>query len=316
MSDLPPARILDVSPDEYHKLPGYFSASLARILIADSALHAKDAADRQAERLAEEDESDGDDVPADKQDRLDRGSILHALVLGIGKRVDVIPPDILSKNGAIGTDAAKAFVKAARSAGRIPVKQAKLEIHQQVASAIKARISAADHVLDGRSELAIEWHEHTPHGPVKCKGMLDHAALRFVNESAFDLARPTMATIYDLKAVSSAHPERCSRTAENLGYGIAACAYVRALNALYPSLAGRVDFRFLFCETRRPYAIWDPGLSGPFREIGERRWVRARNDWAEGIATGRWPGYRTPANVEITAPSWTLKQEGYQPDDQ
>lgn len=320
-ADLPAARILDVTPDAYHKLPG-FSASLAKILISQSALHAKDAADRQAERLAEDDESDGeDDMPADKRERLDRGSILHALVLGIGKRVDPIPEGILASNGAISTKDAKAFVAAARAAGRIPVKEAKLEIHQQVANAIKARIGAVGHVLDGRSELAIKWWEPTPHGPVQCRCMMDHVVLSAADGLAVTPGEPPMhikpvrATIYELKTVPSAHPEACQRTAENLGYAIAAAAYPRALNALNPSLAGRVDFRFLWCENRRPYAIWDPSLSGAFREIGERRWRRAVAAWGEGLATGHWPGYRTPQFVEMTAPMWTLRAEGYQPGD-
>src|SRR5678815_517892 len=77
------------------------------------------------------------------------------------------------------------------------------------------------------------------------------------------------AIIYELKMVGDAHPERCMRTAENLGYAIAAAAYPRALAALYPRLAGRITHQFLFCETKRPYAIWDPErLSGVFRELG------------------------------------------------
>jgi hypothetical protein len=320
MTDLPPARILEVSPDSYHRLPG-FSASLAKIVISRSAAHAKDAYDRQLERIADEDESDGDeDMPADKRKRLDSGNIYHALVLGIGKRIEIIPQTILAKNGAISTADAKALVKAARDSGRIPVKEADLEIHQQVANAMKARIAAAGHVLDGTSELAIEWWEQTPHGPVQCRSMMDHVVVWGVPLNTAGIVTSNQgapgAIIYDLKTCGDAHPERCMRTAESFGYAIAACAYERALTALYPQLGGRIHFQFLWCETRRPYALWDPHrLSGAFREIGERRWVRARNAWAEVLATGKAPSYREMGHNEMTAPMWTLRSEGYASDE-
>ncbi len=54
---------------------------------------------------------------------------------------------------------------------------------------------------------------------------------------------------------------------------------------------------------------------GPFREIGERYWIRAVREWGEGLATGRWPAHRRPGNEEITAPMWRLRAEGYTPED-
>ncbi|HKP08318.1 MAG TPA: hypothetical protein VJU58_13780 [Microbacterium sp.] len=315
MTDLPAARILDVTPDAYHRLPG-FSASIARIVIRQSELHAKDAADRQAELLAEDDESEDDeDVSDDKRKRLEQGSIWHALVLGVGKRIEVIPSALLAKNGALSTKDGKAFAAAARERGCIPVKEPDMETNLRIAGAMKARIAEAGHTLDGISEFAIEWHEATPHGPVKCRCMIDHVALL----SDGEVVAPGYGTlanhaiIYELKPVGDAAPERCNRTAENLGYAIAAAAYPRALNALYPRLQGRIEFRYLWVETRRPYAVWDPIARGPYMEIGERRWVRARNAWAAGLATGRWPDYRTPGNEEMSAPMWTLRQEGYTP---
>lgn len=315
--DLPPARVLDVTPTDYHKLPG-FSASLAKVLIARSGAHAKDMYDRRLEKLADEDESDVDeDVKPDKQKRLDNGSIDHALILGIGKRIDPIPEGLLGKNGAINTKDAKAFVAASRAAARIPAKEKDLEVRQQVATAVRARLAAAGHVLDGRSELAVEWWEPTPHGPVQCRGMLDHVVMWGHGAAPGGMEpslEPPGAVIYDLKMVGDAHPDRCMRTAEGLGYAIQAAAYTRALGALYPRLGGRIHFQFLFCENSRPYAIWDPQrLSGAFRELGERRWLRAVREWAALLDSGKSQSYREMGHDEITAPMWTLKAEGYQP---
>lgn len=318
MGDLPPACILDVDPGAYHDLPG-FSPSLAKVVIRQSVAHAKDVADQHAERLAEQQEGPDGETPEAKQGRLDRGSIYHSLVLKEGKSLVVVPTSILSKGTlAYGTDASKAMRDAARAAGKVPIKEHEVEAYQHVADVIRSRIADAGHDLDGRSELAIGWWEPTPHGPVQCRTMLDHVVtLSMVpgGELTLDTASPTFAGIYELKPVPDASPDRCTRTAENLGYGIAAAANVRALNALYPSLAGRVDFRFLWCEYRRPFEIWDPARDGVFTDLGEKRWLRAVYAWGEGLATGRWPGHRTPGNVTISAPMYAAKAEGYTPED-
>jgi hypothetical protein len=312
MADLPPARVLECTPDSYHDLPG-FSPSLAKIVIRQSVRHAKDVADQRAERIAEHEESSDDETPEAKQGRLDKGSIYHSLVLKEGKSLVIVPSAILSKNGTYGTDAAKAVRDAARAAGKVPIKEHEIEAYQHVADVMRSRIAEAGHQLDGRSELAIGWWERTPHGPVECRTMLDHVVTWSGEE--LDTERPTMACIFELKPVPDATPAKCERTAENLGYGIAAAANVRALNALYPSLAGRIEFRFLWCEYKRPFEIWDPARDGVFTDLGEKRWLRAVYAWSEGLAAGRWPGHRTPGNVVISAPMYAAKAEGYRPED-
>lgn len=302
-------RILQVTQTEYHRLP-QFSSTLAKLLVSRCAEVARDAYERKLEAIAAELEDDGE-VTAEKQDRLDRGNILHAIVLGKGEeRIAAIPAAILASNGAISTAAAKAFVLEARRAGMIPVKPAKLEVYTAIGAAIRSRIAAAGHELDGVSEMAIEWHEDTPHGPVLCRGMLDHVVTWGLSPE--DRARGVVpgAIIYDLKIPDDASPARSERTAYTLGYDIQAAAYKRALAALYPVLGGRIEFKFLFVEPRRPYALWDPRPGGSFRVLGERRWLRAVHEWGEGLATKRWADYRTPERAEIEAPAWAMAQEG------
>ena len=291
MSDLQPARVLDVEPDAYHRLPG-FSASLARILITRSAAHAKDAHDRHVDT-----EDDDDDMDETKRKKLERGSILHHMVLGKGKRISVIPADVLGKKGA-WNDAARGLRDLARRNGMVPVKEGDHEALTAVATIIRGKIADAGYHLFGQSELAIEWYEQSSHGPVRCRSMMDHVAI----------TAGQFATIYEVKIVDDAEPERCMRTAENLGYAIAAAAYPRALNAAHPGLEGRIRVRFLFCEAKRPYEIWCPEPSGEFRELGTRRWLRAVEQWGRGLATGDWPAYLTP---EIAPPGWALAREGY-----
>ncbi len=324
MTDMPPARILDVDPTSYHALPG-LSPSLANVLHARCALIAHDQYERKLEAADDGDDEDvGDDekVKPDKQARLDGGNILHALVLGVGKRVDPIPVEILSKNGAIGTDKAKAFVAASRAAGRIPIQADKLEVHQRTATAVRARLTTAGHVLDGTSEVAIEWWEPSPNGPVQCRTMMDHVVLLASDglavtpgEPPFHI-KPSSAIVYELKFPGDAQPDRSERTSDGLGYPIAAAARRRALNALYPSIAGRIEYRFLFCEPHRPYAFWDPTPTGAFLEYGDRVWRLAVHTWSEGLARGRWLDYHDDVmRRQIDLPRWRKMAEGFADDE-
>lgn len=322
MTDLPPARVLDVTPDEYHKLPG-LSPSLAHKLYQQCGLIARDTYERKLEEAAEQKDGDAEgDVDAEKQKRLDRGSILHALVLGIGKRIEVIPSAKLSKNGAYGTDAAKALRDGARAAGRIPVKEPDMPMHQRTVDAIRVRLMSAGYALGGASELAIEWWEPTEHGPVQCRTMLDHVELVAADGLAVDPGkppvhiRPTAARVFELKFPGDAAPDRSERTSDGLGYPVAAAARHRALNALYPSIAGRIEYRYLFCEPHRPYAFWDPTPTGAYLEFGLRCWRTAVRAWADGLNSGRWTDYHDDiTRRQIDLPRWRKMQEGFTDDE-
>lgn len=305
MSDPQPARVLDVEPDAYLKLP-LFSSTIAKRIVYDSALHAFDAWERKIEDDASEDLTD------EQIKTRERGSILHHLVLGKGKRIVVIPREVLAKNGSYGTDESKAMRDAARAAGNIPVKQPDMEVHDKIANAIKANIRRAGRELDGMSEFAVEWSEPTPDGEVRCKAMFDHTVVWGVPAWDGPMSDPVApgAIIYDLKIVDSAHPDKCERGGSSTGLAIQAAAYTRALAALHPRLAGRIEFRFLFCEARRPYDLWDPRASNHFLQIGEQQWLRAVRSWAAGHAGKGWPGHRHKNRTEIEPTMWLQQQEG------
>lgn len=332
MTDLPPARILEVSPDEYHKLPG-LSPSLAGVMVSRCAEIARDQYVREIEETAAQtdDDDDNDDdgeavtpVDAKKQKQLDRGSVCHALLLGVGKRIDVIPRSKLDKRGGYGTAASKELRNAARAAGRVPVKEPEMPAYERAIDAIRARLATAGHVLDGRSELAIEWWEPTRHGPVKCRTMMDHVRLfasdglqaTFPPEPPVTV-RPAFAKIYEAKFPGDASPDRSERTANQLSYEIAAAARVRALEALFPSLAGRIEYRYLICEPHRPYAFWAPTPTGAFMEHGRRLWSQAVNTWAWGLSSGEWVGYHSDnGKQQIDLLRWVKLREGYPVDDE
>jgi len=273
------AALLDVSPDAYHERPA-FSSSLAKVVLSRSPLHAK-----QGYRK----------VPT-KQ--MDRGSAAHTFLLGKGKRIACLP----YKDWR--TDAAKASREKTRAEDMVPLLHSDYTEAEELAKKIRERLKEEHQKdprvpaeLDGVSEQAMEWHEETASGPVLCKGMMDHVWL-------------DRGLILDLKIVEDASPSAIERSAENLGYAIQSTAYTRGLSQARPALAGRVKFLFLFVEWDEPYAMNLVEPDGVFREIGERRWLRAVETWGRCLATDTWPAYGSGIN-RISPPPWALSREDY-----
>ncbi len=269
------ARILDVSPDEYFALP-HFSASAAKVLIAKSPAHARAENNRQPTKA------------------MDAGNVIHRLVLGKGRDYRVVDAEDWR------TKAAKAAKREARALGLTPILEQEYLGYQRAARRITEQLANAGLILDGASELPIEWHEQTEHGPVACRGMMDHVWI-------------DRGIVLDLKVTADACPTSVERTAENLGYAIQSAAYTGALTKLRPDLAGRIRFVFAFAEAEEPYALNLCEPDGLFRELGERRWSRAVNAWARCLKNNEWPAY--PGINDLSAPTWILAREGYSTDD-
>lgn len=264
------ARILDITPDEYHQRDG-LSSSIAKTLIARSPAHAKAMIGKKPSKL------------------LDRGNVCHRLLLGKGKDYRVI------NHGNYTTKIAKEERDRARSVGLVPVLAEDFEDYCTATEAIRIKLADRGFELDGDSEVAIEWEETTEHGIVLCRAMLDHVWF-------------SRGVILDLKITEDAAPSAIERTAENLGYAIQAAAYTRALTALTPAMAGRIKFLFAFCEPDEPHAINIVQPDGVFRELGERRWLRALNIWARCQKTGEWPAFGDAVN-QLSSPPWALSRE-------
>ncbi len=266
------AKLIDVTSAEYFAIDA-FSSSAAKTLIARSPAHAR-AGYRKAPTEA-----------------MERGDVIHRLVLGRGKAYEVL------QHSSYQTNKAKADRDAARAAGKVPVLAEDFERYSLAAESIRVQLAERGIHLDGLSEQAITWTEHTEFGDVPCKALFDHVW-------------PDVGMVLDLKTTEDASPSAVERTAENLGYGIQRAAYARALAALDSELVGRVAFAFAFCETVEPFALNLCEPDGVFAELGERRWLRAVREWAKCTRDNHWPTYGTTVNP-ITAPTWALSREGY-----
>lgn len=218
-----------------------------------------------------------------------KGTVIGSLLQGGSADVVMVPhPDFRTKEAREMRDAAIA-------AGQTPVTMPQLEALMGAADAIRANLLDYGIELTGQSEVPLEWSESSAHGPIACRGRLDHLKGR---------------TIYELKSTGTASPEACGRRAVELGYDIQWAAYVAGFRSSFPELAGREDFVFLFYELEPPYSVTPLRPDGMFREHGERRWKKAVEQWSECLASGVWPHYLDRIGT-ITVPPWALaKMEG------
>lgn len=290
-----PAHFVDCTPAEYYRPSGppRLSQSIAKELCERSPWHAKRALDRQEQ--ADEDDGARDDDKATKE--RDRGTIVHALLLGTpSPAVIVADPTTREPFRDFKTKAAQQQRDAVRAAGKIPVIAHKIEPTLRLADRLRDELYNEHGIdLNGRSEAVVHWTERASDGtPVPCRGMLDHWI-------------ESRRVVYDLKIWASANPKILSRKLPDYGCDIQGEAYTRAIEAVHPNLAGRVRFVTLVCEVHSGLVV--PVIfGGGMRTLGRMRWQRAIDLWARCARLDDWPGY-TRGEMVIDAPEYALAAE-------
>lgn len=234
------ARILNVTPAEYLADPcatPSLSSSIAHTIVARSPLHAWSEHPRFGNQR-----SDPTTATAE-------GSLLHRFLLGKGANVAIIHADDFR------TKAAREERDQAIASGQLPMLARQYHAIAAAAETLRGKLAAFGIELAGESEVAIEWSEPGEHGPVLCRGMMDHLIVE-------------RGAIYDIKKIRSAHPRTCARHAVEYGYDIQHAAYTSGFEKLRPELAGRIDMVFVFLELEPPYAVVPARLDGGLRELG------------------------------------------------
>lgn len=282
-----------MSAREYHSDAGgpRLSQSLATICVNESPLHAWQAHPLLGAR------------PYTYEPNTDDGTLIHSLVLEpeSDNIFEIDPSQILTKDGKpakspMGTEQGKRIRDAALADGKIPVLRDVLGAFAYKAKAVRSRLADHGIFFSGASEVVIYWTEQGPFGPVRCRCRLDHL---IVDE-------PNGIRIIDLKSTDNANPRELKAICWRKGYDIQRAAYVRAVEACFPWAAGRVDYTLAFVELDKPYAVNPVELSSEFARMGEIRWERGRDRWAECLRADRWTGY---AGGTLDAPAWAAAQE-------
>lgn len=276
--DSAPLLLHDIPHDVYHADPWgpSLSRSIAFRLVTKSPLHAWSAHPRLGGMLQR-----GDD---DATSARDNGSLMHNLLFGGGQEIVTVE----AKDWR--TKAAQEQRDAALARGAMPVLARVYAEACAVASIYHAQLLdlGVNPLACGREAVAL-WHE----GSVLCR-------------ARFDLVNADEGVVYDAKFLRNGRPRDFGRAMVYDGYDIQAAAYVSALSAIRPELAGRCRMEFLLCETSPPYAVARATPAGSMRTLGEQRWRRALSTWARCLEENEWPGY---GEAEIEAPAWSLTED-------
>lgn len=232
----------------------------------------------------------------------DDGSLIHSLILEPDSKLieELDPSTVHTKDGKpakspFATEEGKALRAAAAARGSILMLTEVLGVYKYKAAAIRSRLADIGVVFDGDSEVVIYWEEQGPFGPVRCRARLDHLTFR-----------DGRARIIDLKTCDSAHADDAQMVLWKKGYDIQRAAYTRAVEAAFPDYVGRVDFVLAFGELEKPYAVNAITLDAELQRVGEQRWERGRDRWAEGLRSDKWPGY---TGAVVGMPGWAKARE-------
>lgn len=284
-----------ISADEYQADPcpqPSLSASIAKVLLAESPAHARFAHPRLNPAHVE-----------DQDPKFDAGKALHALFLEGEDHLTVcteLSPSTGQPITAWQTKKAKEFRAAARAQGLIPVLPHQEGELRTALSLLRERVESLDcdpvaFAPEGLPEQTLVWQEENG---IWCRARLDwlHGNYR---------------TIDDLKIVASASPGmgfgQFGRNVWSLGHDVQAAFYCRGVKMLTG-----VDpvFRFVAFEEDPPHQISMASLGSIGRAIAETKVARAIALWGQCLEKNHWPGYpRWP--VELEAPAYELgKWEG------
>ena len=267
----------DLPADEYHRDPcavPSLSSHIAELLVARSPRHAWLAHPRLG----------GVRQPPSRA--MDRGTLLHTLVLGKGQ--EAVPIDADSWR----SKKARQLADDARAAGQLPVLCHELALAERDAASVGQQLEDFSIKLTGQSEVAAFWTETAKGGDaVLCRGMMDHLS-------------EDRRTIYDLKTARSAHPAAVRRVVLDYGYHLQAWAYCRAVAATGQSMP---DFVFLFMELEPAVVVQPVRLTEAFYRRASARWQAAVNRWATCLRLDSWPAYSDEI-VELSPPTWATPE--------
>jgi PDDEXK-like domain of unknown function (DUF3799) len=221
------------------------------------------------------------------------GDIVHQLILGKGAGIAVFEGDSWR-----GKDAS-AFWDRAVAQGLSPVKLPTFKLAEACANAFAAKLAnfpdLAAKFAAGKSEQVMVWND----GDTWLRSMIDRL---FIDENAHK------AVIFDVKTCQDAREHAAAGKIHSMGYDVQCVQYSDGLARLRPDLAGRIQFLFLFIETKPPFGFAPYELDGEYRAIGASRFARAVALWSECLKQNRWPVLASEV-VKLTPKSWELTAE-------
>lgn len=226
----------------------------------------------------------------------DLGGAAHSLVLGVGAEPIAYPDKLLATNGAASTAAAKQWADDQRAEGKIPLKRAEVDQVLAMAEQLRRHPIAGRLFEPGRgaAEQSMFWAD--PEVGITRRARLDWL--------------PTPASsgrliIPDYKTAVSAEPAKWIKASTDYGVHMQHANYVAGAKAL--GLAEDVAFVFVVQEKTAPYLVSVVEVDPEGVAIGHGLMRLAARRFAEGQATGHWPGYGEEVH-QVSLPAYYINQ--------
>lgn len=255
----------DIDAATYHADPFFdeptLSSGIAGKMLNETPKHARLAHPRLG----------GQTKPATAE--MDLGSVAHELLLGKGGGYVVSPFD------EYRTKEAKAWRDETIAKGLTPIKEKYFNAAQQMAVSVRSVLQQIDGegmntaFKLGFPETVVIWRDIG--GPL-CRAMIDYWY-------------PPIA--WDFKTTGNGLSDRTLRTWIASGLDLQAAFYLRGIETALPRLAGRVKWRWLFCETEHPFEARVIEMDAATRTFGDRKAALAIEKWRRCLAANDWPGY-------------------------
>lgn len=205
------------------------------------------------------------------------GNAAHAYMLGRGKHVEVM------KFTNFRTKEAREIRDAAMDAGRVPI----LPHHDERAQAM---VKAADLQLAERGYDSLFMGGHSEAVAIcRHKGLWLRSMLDWI-----DSETPHIIADYKTGGMNCA-PHAIDVKMKSGGVEIQGAMHELILDTIDPDNAGRRQHIFVFQENEEPYALNAFPLSEEWLTMGRKQLAMAMHQWAECIATMRWPLYPADA---------------------
>lgn len=257
----------NISEDSYHADPcetPSLSASIAKVMIDESPLHAWSKHPHNPHFVANEDP------------KFDFGSAFHKLILLKGADIQWLDfPDFR-------TNAAKDARTQARVDGSIPILLKNREKAESMVAAARWQASRMDDLAyamnGGMAERVLIWEEETRFGPIMCRAMLDwipHSGPYLID--------------WKTTGVSAGPDGWGARTMWDLGADVQEAFYLRGAR----KVLGRNFESLLFAvvEYDAPFALASHGVMPEAAAEADRKVQWAINAWGACLHNKRWPGF-------------------------
>jgi hypothetical protein len=218
------------------------------------------------------------------------GRAAHAKALGVGAPTVAVPDELLSPDGGIRSNAAKAWVAEHEAAGATVLKRDVVEQIDRMAAALLAHEIAGPLLRQGIPELSL--FARDPETRIMLRARLDWL-------TRLRSGRPV---IVDYKTAESANPRRFGRAAHDFGYHMQDDTYREVANLLVDQ-PDEHAFLFVVQEKTAPFLVSVCEMDDDARAVAAQANRAARRLYVECMTSGVWPGY-APVVHPISLPAY------------